>query len=670
MGKNKPSCYAVRVGRQTGVFYTWEECRAQVNGFPGSQYKGFSTVSEAESYLAKGSGAGGGGGGTDPGARAATSGGFTFGGGSPYTRAGADSSSGRDARGETGDEPAAFRQRTQEPSSDSVAWFFDRSGTYESVGAAAAAEDHDSPGSASAAAAAEDQIPDKASIVGLHDNQAAVCDAVHRGQNIFFTGQAGTGKTHVLRLVITILKGRHGDERVAVLAPTGVAALHHTEGQTLHSFVGAGVPTSTKDFKRCWTKHVKKRWRRMRALVIDEIGMVNAEFFDYVDAIARDIRVDPRPFGGLQVVVCGDFLQLGPVSSQLMLRDLEPSQCSPTELPVGVGDLNGYCFESAAWRTCKFVNIELTKVFRQSDLQFLQALHEIRRGNAGGPEATRLLREATARVLAPEDGLRPTVLYCVNRSVDADNRIELEKLPGPEMTFTCKDVIAICQGAPPWAASQLQEVGEALSAMAPASLVLKAGAQVMLTQNLIESGTPTDGRLVNGSLGRVLRFTTDGFPEVRFRNGRVHVCRPEVFEKELYQIGKFTRKQVALKLAWAATIHKTQGATLDFVEVNLRGAFCNGQVYVALSRAKTPGGLAVTHFSPAAVTASALALAFHDAVSCGDACGFLEHRCPLWFHAALRDPAWGHLFCQNKDVQHWASLYPPKRQHDPNAKHV
>jgi ATP-dependent DNA helicase PIF1 len=596
----KKSFFAVRKGRNEGIFLTWDECSASVTGYPGAEFKGFKTMGEAEAFI------------------------------------------GEDDDVHVPDhEPVNTRQRTDEPP---LFW-------------------EDRGCSDWASAAAEESSKD-VDLSKCDANQAAVVRAAQEGHNIFMTGMAGTGKSFTLTKVIEALKIKYGDNRVAVLAPTGIAALAHTSGQTLHSFVGAGVPNSTQAFEKVWGR--KKRWRQVSAIVIDEIGMVNAEYFDYVEAAVRKVRVDPhRAFGGLQVVLCGDFLQIGPVegteeladkdASKLLIGDDGATLKPGAGLPVGMLDCCGYCFQSAAWRSLQLHNFNLTAVYRQTDFAFIGALAELRRGEGGGPSVAALLDRVggSQQRAAAADGIRPTVLHCTNRYVDAENKTELDKLGGEEHKFACTDTITIAQGAPPWAVETLKEVAEAMGNAAPSTLVLKVGAQVMLTKNHMDS------KLVNGSRGVVVAFTPAG-PEVQFVDEVTLVCEPEAFDKEVYQVGAVQRMQVPLKLAWAATIHKTQGMSLDRVEANLSKAFCDGQVYVALSRCRTAEGLTVSHYSAAHVIASPLALEFHDAVSRDDTSDFLstEKKCPLWFRAALRDPVWRPLFLQNGDVREWAMRFP------------
>lgn len=401
----------------------------------------------------------------------------------------------------------------------------------------------------------------------------------HR-QNVFFTGAAGTGKSRTLRELIR----RSPEESTFVTALTGIAATNLPRGTTLHSFAGIGLAKGSKEECLNFAKSRKKAqrsWQSAKLLIIDEASMMSKALFEKIDYVARHLRKDERPFGGVVTVFCGDFFQLPPVSRT----------CS---------DDGAFCFESKIWHDM-FVSDErekddehalencfaLTEVFRQKDASLLDLLSEVRHNNLshrGFQTLTRLSRELPARC-----GVEPTKLFPTNARADAVNRERLAALPGGEgmeASYDAEDVV------PPGA--YLSEEQKDQMSKLPRRLDLKVGAQVVLLKNY----TPT---LVNGSRGTVESFTMIGttlIPVVRFINGEVMVVRREKEDTELPGRKLFQRFQVPLRLSWAITIHKSQGMTIDFLEVDLQAVFEKGQAYVALSRARTLDGLRVVSFDP------------------------------------------------------------------------
>ena len=207
-------------------------------------------------------------------------------------------------------------------------------------------------------------VPAASSAVPLGEDQAAVLAAVQSGRNVFMTGVAGTGKSFTIEKVVEWLKS--SGKCVAVTAPTGVAALN-INGETLHSMAGCGVPALAKDFGKCWGQIGRQKWRSLHFLIVDEIGMVDAEYLDWLDATVREIRSTPHlPFGGVQILCCGDFCQLSPVpGTQMSLTTALPDDYN--EVPMGVTELSALCFQTAFWRDADFVCVRLGKVWRQSD---------------------------------------------------------------------------------------------------------------------------------------------------------------------------------------------------------------------------------------------------------------------------------------------------------------
>uniref|UniRef100_A0A671KZQ7 ATP-dependent DNA helicase PIF1 n=1 Tax=Sinocyclocheilus anshuiensis TaxID=1608454 RepID=A0A671KZQ7_9TELE len=405
----------------------------------------------------------------------------------------------------------------------------------------------------------------------LSKEQTAVLNAVLSGKNVFFTGSAGTGKSFLLKRII----GSLPPKSTYATASTGVAACH-IGGTTLHSF--AGVGSGSAPLEQCielaQRPGVLQHWTSCKHLVIDEISMVEAEFFDKLEAVARSIRRSTEPFGGIQLIVCGDFLQLPPVTKGK--------------------DKANFCFQSRSWRKCIHMNMELTEVRRQTDKAFISLLQAVRVGRVTEEVTAQLLRSANHSI--ERDGILATRLCTHKDDVELTNENKLKQLPGVMRVFEAVDSDPM--------------LFRTIDAQSPVSrfLQLKVGAQVMLTKNLdVQRG------LVNGARGVVVDFQpgNQGLPRVRFLCGAVEVIKRERWMFKASGGLYLSRQQLPLKLAWAISIHKSQGMTLDCVEISLARVFESGQAYVALSRARSLEGLRVMDFDPRVVQANQDVLLFY-----------------------------------------------------------
>lgn len=255
--------------------------------------------------------------------------------------------------------------------------------------------------------------------------QQRVVDLVHAGRSVFFTGEAGTGKSLVLTRLVGELKAREDfGTAVAVTASTGLAA-SLIGGSTLHRTMGCGAAGRVADFLRMWDH--APRLRALRVLIVDEISMVSAELFQFLDAMLRQIREDDRPFGGLQLVLSGDFFQLPPVSSK----------------PAAPGAFlnRGYAFQAPAWNTCGLECVLLTEVWRQRDPTFVSLLNRVRRGDDAATKGlVDLARDA------PPSGIKPTLLFARNEDVDRVNAVELHRLPGSTWWARATDAVKLLAG--------------------------------------------------------------------------------------------------------------------------------------------------------------------------------------------------------------------------------
>jgi hypothetical protein len=376
---------------------------------------------------------------------------------------------------------------------------------------------------------------------------------------------------------------------VAVTAPTGIAAVN-VGGVTIHSFAGIGLGNGDTQAIIERVKRNKKaceNWTKAAALVIDEVSMLSAQLFELLDAVARAIRCNSLPFGGLQLILCGDFCQLPPVVSS---TDSGGS---------------GFCFQSQAWAIAGLETgtVVLQDAHRQaSDPTFARLLNLVRTG--GCPEETMTaLRGCVVGVKSqPTDGILATRLYCTNRDVDAENNARLAGLKGGACVFNAED--SFDDSISEW---QREKLSEVMDKKVAGRLMLKMGAQVVLVRNLSRT-------LANGSRGVVVGMQAMLRVRVRFDNGEEQAIEPATFSQSVGGAGAMSRKQLPLKLGWALTVHRAQGMTLTRAEVDLDGAFECGQSYVALSRVTSLAGLWLrTELRPEQVTVNREVLAYYSA---------------------------------------------------------
>ncbi|XP_037287780.2 pif1 DNA helicase [Rhipicephalus microplus] len=406
--------------------------------------------------------------------------------------------------------------------------------------------------------------------VQLTLEQKTVLSAVLAGRSVFFTGGAGTGKSYLLKHILSSLP----PQDAFATATTGIAAAQ-IGGTTLHSFAGVGTGTATVEvmMQRAMRPPWVNYWRRCKVLVVDEVSMLDGRFFHKLERVARLVRRNDRPFGGIQLVLCGDFLQLPPVS-----RKEDPA-------PV-------YCFQTSAWRQCINITLELKQVHRQSDPRFISLLQQVRVGSC--PDwVEEALKRTASRSLDTGD-IVATRLSTHTDDVEFMNQRCFDQLPSAPRIFKAID----SEGA----SADLLEV------CAPATLSLKVGTQVMLTKN-----TQVKAGLANGSRGVVVGFdSASGDPIVQFMNSCKQIITKERWAIRTGPEGRcHVRRQLPLRHAWAMSIHKSQGLTLDFAELTLGRVFEAGQAYVALSRVATLEGLRVLDFRKDCVRADPRVLSFY-----------------------------------------------------------
>lgn len=406
--------------------------------------------------------------------------------------------------------------------------------------------------------------------------QSEALAILNAGASVFLTGAPGAGKTYLLNEFI--VAARKAGASVAVTASTGIAATH-VNGQTIHSWSGVGVATAlTANLMKLIRTRRKRRIQAADVLVIDEVSMMHAWLFDMVDQVCRAVRHDPRPFGGLQVVLSGDFFQLPPVSVSGRNRDvLEPSPeyVAAREWYAKAGlNPEGFVTESLVWNELDPVICYLTEQHRQDDGRLLGVLTDIRDGAVSQADRDTLV---TRLGVAPEPGEVAVNLFPVNRQADSLNDMRLAGIDEPEHAFFAETA------GPEHLVERLKR-----NMLAPERLVLKAGAAVMALRN------DQEHQYVNGSLGTVRGFAAEnkgGWPIVEFENGNIVTMRPAAWELTDGESVLASVNQVPLRCAWAITIHKSQGMTLDRAVMDLSRTFAPGMGYVALSRVESLDGL-------------------------------------------------------------------------------
>ncbi len=401
-------------------------------------------------------------------------------------------------------------------------------------------------------------------------NQEQALYILNSGKNVYLTGAAGSGKTYVLNKFIAGLKKRKIG--VGVTASTGIAATH-LGGITIHSFAGIGIgrQASEEHIKNIIEKrHVARRLANTSVLVVDEISMLDADRLTLVDRVTRLAKDESKPFGGMQVVLCGDFFQLPPIQ-----KEGEPPSL--------------FAYQSPVWNELNPTICYLTEQYRQKDDLLSVVLKAVRKATVDNTIKSHL----HARLKNIPLLKNITKLYSHNINVDSENHRELSLLPAKQIFFKMRSY-----GAPPLVA------GLKNGCLAPDNLALKKGAVVMFVKNNFDKG------YVNGTIGTVVGFGQEDYPIVRGLSGRKFIASPEIWKIEEKGKTAASISQIPLRLAWAITIHKSQGMTLDSAQIDLSDAFERGMGYVALSRVKSLSGIHLLGFNDIALQVNEDVLAF------------------------------------------------------------
>ena len=372
--------------------------------------------------------------------------------------------------------------------------------------------------------------------------------------NVLLTGPAGSGKTFLLNKYIAHLKKKNIG--VAVTASTGIAATH-LGGRTIHSWAGIGIKDSLSPkeiYALTKRSYLKKQFLKTSVLVIDEVSMLHAHRLDMIDSVCQAFKKNSLPFGGMQVVMSGDFFQLPPISSGQ--------------------DEAEFVYKAKVWSEMDLRVCYLDEQHRQNDKKISSILKSFRQDKVDA-ETIKLL--ASRLNQKPKNGVNPVRLYTHNVDVDSINNSELRKITSPEFAYRMTD-----EGE--------KKLVESLkkNCLVPEDLVLKRGALVMFVKNKFDEDKIV---YVNGTTGTVVDFNENNYPIVRLSSGEEIVALPDswTIDDEQKILAKIT--QVPLRLAWAITVHKSQGMTLEAAEIDLSRSFGYGMGYVALSRLTSLNGL-------------------------------------------------------------------------------
>jgi len=448
--------------------------------------------------------------------------------------------------------------------------------------------------------------------MSLSDEQEHALDLFKEGKNLLITGPGGVGKTHLIHEFIK--DAEHRGRKVQVCALTGCASLLlGCSAKTIHSWSGIKMAKGAKDqiiTRALRGKKVKKNWKGIHVLIIDEVSMMSKKIFEALEELARVSRLNPKPFGGLQLILTGDFFQLPPIGNMN-----EP-------------DTSAFCFESPIWHKVIPLDnhIELNTMFRQKDPKYIEILSQIRKGELSEDNKTLLTEHSKRKYdIEQNNGINISKLFPVRSRVDYINEVMFSKLENEETSYNINkiydcgtylesgtsletNVLETCNKMT--ATEKDYEMNGLLSsAQCSEHLKLKVGALVMCTANVdMENG------ICNGSQGIILDLVgIDKSPKIRFANGFIMTMSRHHWQSIDYPC--IAIKQYPLQLAWALTIHKIQGATLNMAQIDVgTNIFEYGQTYVAMSRVKSLEGLYLSDFNPKKIKANPKVLRFYEKI--------------------------------------------------------
>jgi len=406
----------------------------------------------------------------------------------------------------------------------------------------------------------------------LSPSQQYAYELFTQGKNIFISGQAGTGKSFIIDMMNKYAQSQN--KRIQITALTGCAALLlNMKATTIHSWGGIGIGGEVTTLISNIRKYKKVDNWLIDILIVDEVSMMSKSLFELLDTIGKKLRKNAKPFGGIQLVFCGDFYQLPPID-------------------------DSFCFESELWNKTFDKTILFTKNYRQQDDEFQKVLNEVREGNIS-PEGCKLLIECTKKKVG--EGVKPTIIYPTKRLADQVNQFENLTLEGETTIHKSYKSNAVGHISLELD-KQLKNIDE--------SITLKIGSQVMCIINLDQ-----DIGVVNGSQGIVIDYHTDNgskFPIVLFKSCKM-IIKPHLWKNDKYENEGIY--QIPLILSWAITIHKAQGISLDEAMINIGSSvFEYGQTYVALSRVRTQEGLYIKSLDISRIKANPKVIEFYKSI--------------------------------------------------------
>lgn len=456
------------------------------------------------------------------------------------------------------------------------------------------------------------------------------------GANVFITGAGGTGKSMLIKSFKHHVYN-NTNKTMHVTALTGCASLMLDCGaQTLHSWSGIGVhavPFNKLIARLRWNKRILANWLTTDILVIDEVSMMSMYVFELLDNIGQELRRNRKPFGGIQVILSGDFYQLPPIRND----DIENS--------------GRFCFESPRWNTVILPQnqIQLSTIFRQTDMTYVTILNHIRVGRIKQSHIN-VLEQRINRPIPADGIITPTRILPIRRKVDDINQTELHKLSGEPHTYTLKRKPIPFSVKNSMSEKEIEFAFNTLekNMMGDMQIILKVGCQVMHLVNV--KNDKDEIILCNGSQGRILEFI-DGFPLVRFNNGIENIIRP--YDWESNKVDGLFISQIPLILCWAITIHKSQGASLDMAEIDVgNDVFECGQTYVALSRVRNLDGVYLRSFDYSKIKVNKLVQEYYRNLGSGDASNKHAHA----LHAAVTRTKGGAVMEGGNNVEMYSEI--------------
>jgi ATP-dependent DNA helicase PIF1 len=442
----------------------------------------------------------------------------------------------------------------------------------------------------------------------LSIEQKIIFDKYINKENIFITGPGGSGKSALIKIIYS--HAINFGKNIQVCALTGCAAiLLNCKAKTIHSWAGIGLGNGSFEYiiqKIQKNTFKKKVWKQIDILIIDEVSMLSLHLFELLNQIGQTIRKSNKPFGGIQIIFSGDFYQLPPI--------INKDKDDFNDLSISVQ----FCFESENWNTVfkKENQIQLIQIFRQTDQIYVNILNQIRQGIIKR-KSVDLLLKYVGKTIDPLLITKPTKLFPIRNKVDFINNYEMSLLSNEEKIFESKYSLnneitkeeQIIQSQ--YNQKEIQIELDFISNNIEKNIKLKIGAQVMCIINTECNGY----QLCNGSQGIITRFCENtGLPFIKFNAGFEIKMNKHVWLSD--NIPGVGISQLPLILAWALTIHKSQGATMDVAEIDVGNSiFECGQTYVALSRVKSLDGLYLTSFDVSKIKINKKVKDFYESLS-------------------------------------------------------